>query len=123
MLEKLEICPLCDVQLDQREYDGQFHHPHWNSMSLLPGLTVTESQIAQKIERAARAIAAEKCGTKDPRGYRLPDDIWKQAIQDAVVMLRLDEISDDWRQSILRAAEALKARPPHSDSFLAREAS
>ena len=36
------------------------------------------------IERAARAIAARKCGLiKDPTGARLPDDIWQQAIPDA----------------------------------------
>jgi hypothetical protein len=123
MGEKFDACPLCDVVLNEQERAGQFHHPHWNSLTLLPGLTVTESRIAQKIEGAARAIAAQKCGTKDPRGYRLPDDIWKQGIPAAVAMLKMDEISEDWRQQILRAAEALEARPPHPDSFLARDAS
>ena len=39
--------------------------------------SVTEEQI----ERAARKIAAQKCGlVLDPDGERLPGDIWRQAI-------------------------------------------
>lgn len=38
-----------------------------------------------EVERIARMIAAEKMGLiKDPQGLRLPDDLWKQAIPQAL---------------------------------------
>lgn len=41
-----------------------------------------------EVERTARAIAAEKMGlVKDPFGLRLPDELWQQAIPQALIEL------------------------------------
>jgi hypothetical protein len=41
---------------------------------------------AKLIERIARALAARKMGlVKDPRGDKLPDDLWQQMLPQATV--------------------------------------
>ena len=44
------------------------------------------------IEATARRIAAQKMGlVKDPMGERLPDDLWRQALSQAMAELGLLE--------------------------------
>lgn len=55
-----------------------------------------------EIERVARAIAAEKMGlVKDPFGLRLPDELWKQALPQAMIECEAQhgpEERPDWSQ-------------------------
>lgn len=44
---------------------------------------VPESVRRDQVEALARSIAAEKIGSADPTGARLPEDIWRQALPEA----------------------------------------
>jgi len=55
-----------------------------------------------EVERVARLIAAEKMGlVKDPQGLRLPDDLWRQALPQALAECEAShgpEERPDWSQ-------------------------
>ncbi len=55
-----------------------------------------------EVERVARAIAAEKMGlVKDPFGLRLPDEMWKQVLPQAIAECEAQhgpEERPDWSQ-------------------------
>jgi hypothetical protein len=55
-----------------------------------------------EVERVARLIAAEKMGlVKDPQGLRLPDQLWRQALPQAMAECEANhgpEERPDWSQ-------------------------
>jgi hypothetical protein len=55
-----------------------------------------------EVERVARLIAAEKMGlVKDPEGLRLPDELWRQALPQAMAECEENhgpEEQPDWSQ-------------------------
>ena len=60
--------------------------------------------MSEMIEIRARALAAKKINSADRYGSRLPDDIWKQAIPEAVYAYRI-EVMQKLRHDFLGAAK------------------
>jgi hypothetical protein len=51
--------------------------------------------LEQRIEQQARFIAALKVGSTDLTGAKLPDDLWRQAIPEAIRAIKQMDASDE----------------------------